>query len=709
MQRIRSGVVEAQARVAPGAFGPATLWMRLALALFGLNLALSFHNVWPTPWITSRHELSVEAAAVVLALALAAHLGARPTRRALGVLAALLTLMTLGRYAEVTAPALYGRPVNLYWDAQHLPEVAAMLAETVAPWQSLALGLGALLVLGLLGLLYLCMRALLGMLSDALRVPVPRRVAGGLAGLLLMLFTASHLLPQVRLPGWFSIPVSLTYAQQVVVLRAALAADPGDALQQAPDLPPSSLTALAGADVLVVFLESYGATVLDREDHAAALAPARARLDAALRASGRTALSARVRSPTFGGASWLAHASFLAGVEVNDAGRYQQLLTRRRDTLAQRFAAQGYRTVAVMPGLRSAWPEGRFYGFDSIHDASALAYRGPDFGWWRIPDQYALARLHEMELAPGSRRPVFAVFPTISTHMPFRPTPPYQPDWAALLGDRPYAQLAPGAMVELDRAGASRWTELATDYLESMDYALTTLAGYVQDLAARDLALIIIGDHQPAASVTGPGASWDVPVHVITGQPALLAALREAGFADGLRPGAATLLPMHELAARLLGAFDGGGPGLLAAAPATGNCASAGVTQPRVDVAAATAVGQGGEVAAQRRCVTPAAVQTVRLTGRPAVAVTATRLQQVHTVEGDVTGRGQALEGQRRQCPVQTAQHLRLVALDVDLDEGRLAVCRDEFGQRGHRHGLLRAPADPGETRIPTHLAGPVL
>ena len=59
----------------------------------------------------------------------------------------LMLALTLGRYAEVTAPALYGRPVNLYWDAQHLPKVAAMLAEVGQWW------LVGLLVLGVVALL----------------------------------------------------------------------------------------------------------------------------------------------------------------------------------------------------------------------------------------------------------------------------------------------------------------------------------------------------------------------------------------------------------------------------------------------------------------------------------------------------------------------------------------------------------------------------
>ena len=41
----------------------------LVLSLFVLNTALSFHNIWPTPWIKLRPELSVEIAALVLLLA----------------------------------------------------------------------------------------------------------------------------------------------------------------------------------------------------------------------------------------------------------------------------------------------------------------------------------------------------------------------------------------------------------------------------------------------------------------------------------------------------------------------------------------------------------------------------------------------------------------------------------------------------------------
>ena len=107
------------------------LWRRLALvaALVLLNTALSFQNHWPTPWVEVRRELSAEIALLVLALALGARVWGPPSRRLLAGLAVLLTLLAVGRYAAVTAPALYGRPINLVGDARHLPGVAAMLIE----------------------------------------------------------------------------------------------------------------------------------------------------------------------------------------------------------------------------------------------------------------------------------------------------------------------------------------------------------------------------------------------------------------------------------------------------------------------------------------------------------------------------------------------------------------------------------------------------
>ena len=165
--------------------------------------------------------------------------------------------------------------------------------------------------------------------------------------------------------------------------------------------------------------------------------PSRAGLEAAIRDTQRDVVSAYVESPTFGGSSWLAHLSLMSGVEVRDAASNASLMTQQRETMVTAFERHGYRTVALMPGLRQRWPEGAFYGFDDIYGAARLDYRGPEFGWFAVPDQFSLARFEALERSQPSQAPRFVFFPTISTHFPFSPTPPYQPDWARMLTDTP--------------------------------------------------------------------------------------------------------------------------------------------------------------------------------------------------------------------------------------------------------------------------------
>ena len=105
----------------PGSAWPR--WLALAAALFLLNASLTFRNVWPTPAVRWQGDLSIEFAVCVLAFSAAGRwLGSR-SRFGIGVLAALWTVLVVGHYAEVTAPALYGREVNLYWDLRHVSGV----------------------------------------------------------------------------------------------------------------------------------------------------------------------------------------------------------------------------------------------------------------------------------------------------------------------------------------------------------------------------------------------------------------------------------------------------------------------------------------------------------------------------------------------------------------------------------------------------------
>jgi len=568
----------------------------LVAALWLLNAALTFHNVWPTPAIEWRGEWSVELALLVLGLAAWTRWRGAPGRVLTVALAAAAVLFTLARYAEVTAPALYGRGVNLYWDARHVGGVVGMLVQVAPAWQVLAVLGGSVLALGAGGwLLWGCV-ARLGLALDPqapgrFAAATRRGLVGGAAAMLL-LFAADRAgaFPE-RGFGYFSIPVAQTWARQVALLGGswlanretrALAAVTGDvaASRRAGDTGEGPPVAAAGGavaipvlhtpaaagprpDVYVVFVESYGAVAWQRPDIAARLVESRAELAASIAHTGRGVVSAWVRSPTFGSGSWLAHASLIAGTEVRDGDDYARLLLRPRTRLTEAFRADGYRVLALMPGLRQAWPEGDYFRFDAIYGAAQLDYRGPAFGWWRIPDQFALARLDQLEdshaagIAPAhamsgglARTPRFVFFPTISSHMPFRPTPPYQPDWERVVGPVPYGEDAARAIAQ-----APDWLQLGPAYGDSLAYAQRTLAGYVERRVGQPLVMLLLGDHQPPAAVSGEGASHDVPVHVIADRPELLESLLAQGFVAGLDPSGPAIGPMHALGPLLISAL----------------------------------------------------------------------------------------------------------------------------------------------------------
>jgi hypothetical protein len=514
-------------------------WTALAAALVVLNFALTFASLWPTPWVRPQAVLAIELAVAVLALAAAIERFGPPSPRTLGVLAAVFTVLALTRYADVMARELYGRPINLYYDLPHAPRVLAMFAEATPPWLLAAACVGA--ALGLVALFWL-VRWSWATIAAVLAAP---RARSALAAAALVVMAAYPFAP-----GWFTSPVTASYLRQAT-LAVQVFRGGGAGLPESPPLA-SDLARLRGADVFVVFLESYGAVVYDRPEHDARLASARGGLAAAAAATGRGVVSAFVESPTFGGASWLAHASLLAGVEVRDGDAYNLLMTQRRRTLVRTFADRGYRTVALMPGLRQDWREGeRFYGFDEIYGAGRLDYRGPAFGWWRIPDQYALALVDRLEVAPRPRQPLFAFFPTINSHAPFRPVPPYQPDWQRLLGAQPYDPAVARAL----EGYRAEWQNLEPAYAEAVAYSLEWLAGYLRERRGDDLVLVVLGDHQPPVGVAGDAPSWEVPVHVFAGRGPLLDALAAEGFAPGLTPRRPALGRMDDLSRALARAF----------------------------------------------------------------------------------------------------------------------------------------------------------
>src|SRR4029453_4341830 len=107
------------------------LFLFVPIALVALNASLTFENVWPTPRIRWANALSLQPAVGVLLLAMAQRFARGLSRRVLPVL---WVLIVVGHYLDVTAPGLYGREFNVYWDSQHLGNVTAMLALAAPMW-----------------------------------------------------------------------------------------------------------------------------------------------------------------------------------------------------------------------------------------------------------------------------------------------------------------------------------------------------------------------------------------------------------------------------------------------------------------------------------------------------------------------------------------------------------------------------------------------
>jgi hypothetical protein len=309
---------------------------------------------------------------------------------------------------------------------------------------------------------------------------------------------------------------------------------------------------LSGRNVYLIFIESYGETLFGNSAHRAGFAPILARFADDLTRGGYAVCSRYMRSPTFGGASWLAFGTLESGVWLPNQLRYGYLVASRVPPLAHYFERAGYRTVSVMPGTTMPWPEGRYFAYQKDYHAQDLDYRGPAFGFAPMPDQFVLDRIYRAEIL-NQHRPLFIRYVLVSTHAPFHRQPQFLPDWDQIGDGAVYHQLAPILF-------PNNWpdlTEAFDAYLTSIDYELKLLGDYLNRFDHGNALIIILGDHQPNAHITGPEAPSLVPVHVISREASNLKPFQEMGFAAGvIPPETAPFGGMHAFLPKFLAAFS---------------------------------------------------------------------------------------------------------------------------------------------------------
>ncbi|MGH3759245.1 CDP-alcohol phosphatidyltransferase family protein [Actinophytocola sp.] len=314
------------------------------------------------------------------------------------------------------------------------------------------------------------------------------------------------------------------------------------------------LTELRGKDVMLTFIESYGRVAIQDP----LIAPGvDAKLDAGtekLRAAGFEAKSGFLASSTFGGGSWLAHASLQSGLWVNNQQRYDALTAGDRMSLTKAFKRAGWDTVGASPQIKGDWPEGEYFGYDKTYTWDNLNpdYAGPTLAYSKMPDQYLLQYFQQHHRATPNHTPVMAELDLTSSHSPWAPLPKLL-DWKDVGDGSIYEHATNG------KRGKDFWpdqTKVKGAFGDAIEYVLDTLISYVQTYGDENLVLIFLGDHQPAPIVSGVDAHHDVPITIVAKDPAVLERISHWNWHDGLNPGPrAPVWKMSKFRDRFLTAF----------------------------------------------------------------------------------------------------------------------------------------------------------
>lgn len=449
-------------------------------------------------------------------------------RRLLGIgLVSWVVLATAANLGSAATHMAFARPLNLYLDVPLLRSIYHLLVGNVGQLLAVCAVLAGVALL--LGIIVGLVKLLLPPVAYLLK-----RLPGAAALILLVVATSGaalelngvRLVDSTRLP---MVNISRFQWQQVTATHAARL-DFTAELEASP-IEAQPLPGLEGRNVLLTFIESYGISALDDPRYAEVLLPTLAEMQQRLNQRDLHVVSGMLESPIRGGQSWLSHATALSGRWIDNQLWYRLMLDSEHTTLIDDFSATGQRTLSVMPAITMAWPEGDAYGFDDIAVANDIDYAGPALNWVTMPDQFTLDYTQRHLLG---ETPVFAQLALISSHAPWTPILPVLEDWSSIGDGRIFAPW--------EKAGDPPevlWQDIERirdHYAWSLDYAVKVTGRWAERVVDDNTLLIVLGDHQAAPLITGDGASGAVPVHIISGDPALLAPFEAHGFIPGTLP-----------------------------------------------------------------------------------------------------------------------------------------------------------------------------
>ncbi|MGY3200241.1 sulfatase [Streptomyces sp. TE5632] len=484
--------------------------------------------------LTFEAFLRVPAEGILLATLLLA-LPPKPRRITAVVSGVLLGLLTVLKMVDMGFYQVLARPFDLVLDWILLEHAAEFVRESF--------GRGGQ-ILAVIGLIVLFVALLVLMTLAAVRITnlmVRHRPAAARTTLVLGVAWITCVTLGVQVTG---VPLATKgtaemLGNRVEQMRAGIK-DGRVFRQQAAadafaDTPPDQLfTGLRGKDVLFTFIESYGRVAIDDPAMAEPVDAVLKEGTGTLEAAGFEARSGWLESPVTGAGSWLAHSTFLSGLWIKNQQRYRSLTTSDRMTLTNYFRKAGdWRTVGIVPGVRRAWPEGKYFGLDHIYDSEHLGYQGPYFSWTPVPDQFSMEAFERLEHGRKDREPIMAEIILASSHNPWSPNA-RMIDWDDL-GDG-------SVFHEIKKEGTDPkevWQDperVRTEYRKSVEYSLRSLIGWMERYGDEDTVLVFLGDHQPVPTVTAGSTSKDVPISIVAKDPKVLDRVADWNWTDGLKP-----------------------------------------------------------------------------------------------------------------------------------------------------------------------------
>jgi len=440
-----------------------------------------------------------------------------------------LSLLLLLRMADIGSYFAFNRRFSPLLELHLLADGWNLASTSIGPTQAAIISLIALLaLLALALLLYRCLDTI-------------ARVTGNFRKKLLFASLAATIIGTAGLASEkkfnYNGPLEANILPEFSSRIKGITKSINDQRQFATDLKSDSVldvaqpqfAALAGKDIMVLFVESYGRGYIDAErfKHQSAarlLAVERTIIDAGL-----SIRSGWLTSPIRGGRSWLAHSTFQSGLKIDNQARYDRLVTSQRKSVSQLFQQAGWHSVGIMPAIQLAWPEGAWYGYTDLRTSSDLGYAGERFGYVTMPDQYTL-HYFENHIRHKSDKPVMATMALLSTHAPWTPLP-RKLDW----DDIGNGSIYDGSHRFGERISWKYRSKVQDMYAQSFDYTLDILGEYAARYAD-DAVIIIVGDHQPAPIINGWGDSADVPIHIISRDAALLDRLPASQWHPGMLP-----------------------------------------------------------------------------------------------------------------------------------------------------------------------------